>query len=76
MNTPIAGLTAEVVGIVGSSIERSVGVVTYPPRCDRFGTIVGVSELPANAIALLLDRLGKQGIPDRDLKQETPRSEV
>ena len=79
MNTPIAGLTAEVVGIVGSSIERSVGVVTYPPRCDRFGTIEGgpeFSELPADAIALSLDRLGTQGFPGGDLKQETPRSEV
>ena len=77
MNTPIAGLTAEVVGIVGSSNGRSVGVVTYPARSDRFGTIEGGSELPAaDDIALLLDRLGMQGFPGGDLKQETPRSEV
>ena len=41
MSTPIAELTvqttAEFVGIVGSSIERSVGVVTYPAKTDRFG---------------------------------------
>ncbi len=71
MTTPIAGLTAEVVGIVGSSIERSVGVVIYPARSDRFGT-----ELSDDAIALLLDRLGTQGFPGGDLKQQTPGSEV
>ena len=72
-----ADTVAEVVGIVGSSIGRSVGVVTYPPRSDRFGTIEGGSELPADDIALLLDRLGTQGFPDGDLlTQETPRSEA
>ena len=80
MTTPIAGLNAEtvveVVGIVGSSNESSVGVVTYPARSDRFGTIEGGSELPADDIALLLDRLGTQGFPGGDLKQETPRSEA
>ena len=77
MTTPIAGLTAEVVGIVGSSNEHSVGVVTYPARSDRFGTIEGGSELPAaDDIALSLDRFGTQGFPGVDLKQETPRSEV
>ncbi len=76
MNTPIAGLIAEVVGIVGSSIERSVGVVTYPARCDRFRTIVGGPELSDDDIALLLDRLGTQGFPGGDLKQQTPGSEV
>jgi hypothetical protein len=76
MATPIAELTAEVVGIVGSSIDRSVGVVTYSPRSDRFGTIEGELELPDEDIALLLDRLGTQGFPGGDLTQETPRSEV
>ena len=44
MTTPIAELTVETVavfvGIVGSSIIRSVGAVTYPARSDRFGTQV------------------------------------
>ena len=76
MTTPIAGLTAEVVGIVGSSIERSVGVVIYPARSDRFGTIEEGPELSDDEIALLLDRLGTQGFPGGDLKQQTPGSEV
>jgi hypothetical protein len=58
MTTPIAGSTAvtvaEVVGIVGSSIERSVGAVTYPAKTDRFGTVVGGPELPDDDIAQLL----------------------
>ena len=57
MSTPIAELivetTAEFVGIVGSSIERSVGVVTYPAKTDRFGTAVGGPELPFDDIAQL-----------------------
>ena len=57
MSTPIAELivetTAEFVGIVGSSIERSVGVVTYPAKTDRFGTAVGGPELPDDDIAQL-----------------------
>ena len=57
MSTPIAALivetTAEFVGIVGSSIERSVGVVTYPAKTDRFGTAVGGPELPDDDIAQL-----------------------
>ena len=76
MTTPIAGLTAEEVGIVGPSNGRSVGVVTYPARSDKFGTIEGGSELPADDIALLRDRLGTQGFPGGDLTHETPRSEV
>ena len=80
MTTPIAELTvettAECVGIVGSSTERSVGVVTYPAKSDRFGTIAGGQELPDEGIALSLDRFGTQGFPGVDLKQETPRSEV
>ena len=77
MATRIAGLSAEDVATVGSSIGRSVGVVTYPARSDRFGTIEGGSELPAaDDIALLLDMLGTQGFPGGDLKQETPRSEA
>jgi hypothetical protein len=75
VTTPIAGLTAEVVGIVGSSIERSVGVVTYPARSDRFGTIEEGPELSDDEIALLLDRLGTQ-VPGGVLKQQTPGSEV
>ena len=39
MSTPIAELivetTAEIVGIVGSSIGRSVGAVTYPELPDE-----------------------------------------
>ena len=80
MATPIAELivetTAEFVGIVGSSIGRSVGVVTYPARSDRIGTVGGGPELPFDDIALSLDRSGTQGFPGEDLKQETPRSEV
>ena len=76
MTTPIAELTAEVGGIVGSSIGRSVGVVTYPARSDRIGTVGGGPELPFDDIALSLDRFGTQGFPGVDLKQETPRSEV
>ena len=57
MATPIAVLTAETVaefgGIVGSSIVRSVGVVTYPAKTDRFGTAVGGPELPDDDIAQL-----------------------
>ena len=57
MATPIAVLTAETVaefgGIVGSSIVRSVGVVTYPAKPDRFGTAVGGPELPDDDIAQL-----------------------
>ena len=57
MSTPIAELivetVAEFVGIVGSSIERSVGVVTYPAETDRFGTAVGGPELPDDDIAQL-----------------------
>ena len=57
MSTPIAELivetVAEFVGIVGSSIERSVGVVTYPAKTDRFGTAVGGPELPDDDIAQL-----------------------
>ena len=57
MSTPIAELivetTAEFVGIVGSSNERSVGVVTYPAKTDRFGTAVGGPELPDDDIAQL-----------------------
>ena len=55
MSTPIAESTAdtvaEVVGIVGSSIGRSVGVVTYPARSDRFGTVEGGPELPDDDIS-------------------------
>ena len=79
MNTPIAESTAdtvaEVVGIVGSSIGRSVGVVTYPARSDRIGTVGGGPELPFDDFALSLDRSGTQ-VPGGDLKQETPRSKV
>ena len=68
MSTPIAESTAdtvaEVVWIVGSSIGRSVGAVTYPAKSDRFGTVGGGPELP------------DEGFPGVDLKQETPRSEV
>jgi hypothetical protein len=71
-----ADTVAEVVGIVGSSIGRSVGVVTYPAKSDRFGTVVGGPELADDDIALSLDRSGTQGFPGGDLKQETPRSEV
>ena len=57
MVTPIAELAtetvAEFVRIVGSSNERSVGVVTYPARSDRFGTAVGGPELPDDDIAQL-----------------------
>ena len=59
MSTPIAESTAdsvaEVVGIVGSSIGRSVGVrvVTYPARSDRFGTVERGPELPFDDIAQL-----------------------
>ena len=57
MATPIAVLTAETVaefgGIVGSSIVRSVGVVTYPAKTDKFGTAVGEPELPDDDIAQL-----------------------
>ena len=57
MSTPIAESTAdtvaEVVGIVGSSIGRSVGVVTYPAKTDKFGTAVGGPELPDDDIAQL-----------------------
>ena len=80
MSTPIAESTAdtvaEVVGIVGSSIGRSVGVVTYPARCDRIGTVGGGPELSFDDIALSLDRSETQGFPGGDLKQETSRSEV
>ena len=48
-----ADTTAEVVGIVGSSTERSVGVVTYPAKTDKFGTAVGGPELPDDDIAQL-----------------------
>jgi len=79
MSTPIAESTAdtvaEVVGIVGSSIGRSVGVVTYPARSDRIGTVGGGPELPFDDFARSLDRSGTQ-VPGGDLKQETPRSEV
>ena len=55
MVTPIAELAAETVaefvGIVGSSTERSVGVVTYPAKTDKFGTAVGGPELPDDDIA-------------------------
>ena len=55
MATPIAELTvettAELVAIVGSSIGRSVGVVTYPAKTDRFGTAVGGPGLPDDDIA-------------------------
>ena len=74
MSTPIAESTddsvAEVVGIVGSSIGRSVGVrvVTYPARCDRIGTVGGGPELPFDDFALSLDRSGTQ-VPGGDLKQ-------
>ena len=44
---------AECVKIVGSSIERSVGVVTYPAKADRFGTAEGGPELPDDDIAQL-----------------------
>ncbi len=71
-----ADTVAEVVGIVGSSIGRSVGVVTYSARSDRIGTVGGGPELPFDDIALSLDRSGTQGFPGEDLKQETPRSEV
>ncbi len=70
-----ADTVAEVVGIVGSSIGRSVGVVAYPARCDRIGTVGGGTELPFDDIALSLDWSGTQ-VPGGDLKQETPRSEV
>ena len=57
MATPIAELTvettAELVAIVGSSIGRSVGAVTYPAKSDRFGTVVGGPELPDDDIAEL-----------------------
>ena len=57
MATPIAELAAETVaefgGIVGSSIVRSVGVVTYPAKTDRLGTAVGGPELPDDDIAQL-----------------------
>ena len=57
MSTPIAELivetTAELVAIVGSSIGRSVGVVTYPTKTNRFGTAVGGPELPDDDIAQL-----------------------
>ena len=57
MSTLIAESTAdtvaECVGIVGSSTERSVGVVTYPARSDRFGTVVGGPELADDDIAQL-----------------------
>ena len=57
MATPIAVLTAEIVaefsGIVGSSIVRSVGVVTYPAKTDRFATIEGGPELSDDDIAQL-----------------------
>ena len=57
MATPIAVLTVETVaefgGIVGSSIGRSVGVVTYPAKTDKFGTAVGGPELPDDDIAQL-----------------------
>ena len=57
MNTPIAESTAdtvtEFVGIVGSSIGRSVGVVTYPANSDKFGTVGGLPELPDDDIAQL-----------------------
>ena len=50
-------LTAEIVaefsGIVGSSIVCSVGVVTYPAKTDRFGTVVGGPELADDDIAQL-----------------------
>ena len=55
MATRIAGLSAEDVATVGSSIGRSVGVVTYPARCDRIGTVGGGPELPFDDIALSLD---------------------
>ena len=68
MTTSIAELTvdttAEFVGIVRSSIGRSVGAVTYPAKSDRFGTVGGGPELP------------DEGFSGVDLKQETPRSEV
>ena len=48
-----ADTVAEVVGIVGSSIGRSVGVVTYPARSDRIGTVGGGPELPFDDIAQL-----------------------
>ena len=57
MVTPIAELAVETVaefgGIVGSSIGRSVGAVTYPARSDRFGTVEGGPELPDDDIAQL-----------------------
>ncbi len=57
MTTPIAELTvettAEFVGIVGSSIGRSVGAVTYPANSDKFGTVGGLPELPDDDIAEL-----------------------
>ena len=57
MATPIAVLNAEIVaefsGIVGSSIVRSVGVVTYLAKTDKFGTAVGGPELPDDDIAQL-----------------------
>ena len=48
-----ADTVAEVVGIVGSSIGRSVGVVTYPANSDKFGTVGGRRELPFDDIAQL-----------------------
>ena len=57
MTTRIAGLTVDTtavfVGIVGSSIGRSVGAVTYPARSDRFGTVGGLPELSDDDIAQL-----------------------
>ena len=57
MTTPIAEstveTTAEFVGIVGSSIGRSVGAVTYPARSDRFGAVEGGPELPHDGIVQL-----------------------
>jgi hypothetical protein len=57
MTTSIAELTvdttAEFVGIVRSSIGRSVGAVTYPARSDRFGTVEGGPELPHDGIVQL-----------------------
>ena len=45
--------TAELVAIVGSSIGRSVGAITYPAKSDRFGTVVGGPELADDDIAQL-----------------------
>ena len=49
-----------------------------PKGCKILLTLSRVEMIPPVVYItnLLHGRFGKQGIPDRDLKQETPRSEV